>query len=529
VVQPRTVPLTPLSFLNRSADVFPTEVAVIDEQGDAITYAGLRDHASRLANALRSARIRPGDRVGVLAPNTAALLAAHYGVPGAGGVLLALNTRLGPAEYTYILNHSRTRVLLVDTSLAEAIGTIRSSLTTVEHMVEIGGATSLAGAVAFGEWLDAAPAGPGLVGPEDENDPISVNYTSGTSGRPKGVVYTHRGAYLNSLGSAIGFGLGRESVYLWTLPMFHCNGWCFTWAVTAVGARHVCLAKVDPGRVLRLIKDLRVSHFCAAPVVLNGLVNHAGAEATRFEHSVRAATGGAPPSPTTIARVRALGIELTHLYGLTETYGPSLVCEPQLSWKEFDDDRLAAVMARQGVRTVTVESVRVVDSRMRDVPRDGTTVGQIVVRSNSVMAGYLDDGAATQAAFDEGWLLTGDLAVMHPDGYIEIHDRAKDVIITGGENVSSVEVENALMSAPGVLEAAVVARPDSTWGEVPVAFVTLVDGAEVSADELVQHVRTKLAHFKAPKQITFTTLPKTSTGKIRKSVLREQVRKEADE
>jgi fatty-acyl-CoA synthase len=310
--------------------------------------------------------------------------------------------------------------------------------------------------------------------------------------------------------------------------MFHCNGWCFVWAVTAIGGRHVCLSNVDSGRVLRLIADERVSHFCAAPVVLNGLVSHPDAVAVRYSHRVRVATGGSPPSPTTIAKVRSMGMELTHLYGLTETYGPSLLCEPQSSWSAYDDEKLAATMARQGVRTVTVEQVRVVDSDMSDVPRDGATVGQIVFRSNTVMAGYLDDEVATKAAFTDGWLLTGDLAVVHPDGYLEIHDRAKDVIITGGENVSSVEVENVLMSAPGVLEAAVVGRSDEKWGEVPVAFVTLVDEATVTPEQLVSHVRSRLAHFKAPKEIIFTTLPKTSTGKIRKSVLRDRARGTTD-
>lgn len=516
------VPLTPLSFLNRSADVFPDDVAVIDEAGSEVSYAELRDRASRLADALRRSGVKPGDRVAVLAPNTAALLVAHFGVPGAGAVLVALNTRLGPSEYTYILNHSRARVLLVDGGLVDRISGLRETLSTVELVVVLGaGTVQLAGSVTFDAWSAAAEAGPGLVGPDDENAPIAVNYTSGTSGLAKGVVYTHRGAYLNSLGTAISFGLTRESVYLWTLPMFHCNGWCFPWAVTAVGARHVCLVQVDPGQVVRVIADRTVTHFCAAPVVLNGIANHPDAESVSFAHSVRVATGGAPPSPTTISRVRAMGIEITHLYGLTESYGPSLLCEPQDGWSALDDSELAATMARQGVRTLTVEAVRVVDHQMHDVPRDGRSVGQIVIRSNTVMAGYLDDPLATEAAFTDGWFLTGDLAVVHPDGYLEIHDRAKDIIISGGENVSSVEVENVLMSLPGVVEAAVVGRRDPTWGEVPVAFVTIADGADVTANDLVAHVRSHLAHFKTPRDVIFAELPKTSTGKIRKTVLRE--------
>ncbi len=522
---PNTVPLTPLSFLNRSADVFPDDVAVIDEAGREVSYSQLRDRAARLADALRASGIQRGDRVAVLAPNTVELLTAHFGVPGSGAVLVALNTRLGPAEYTHILTHSRARVLLVDASLTDAIADVLDVVPGLEQVVELGGRPAvLARSVTYDAWSATAGAGPGLVPPTDENSPIAVNYTSGTSGHAKGVVYTHRGAYLNSLGSALSFGLTRDSVYLWTLPMFHCNGWCFPWAVTAVGGRHVCLRKVDPGVVVRLIEEHAVSHFCAAPVVLNTIANDPASVSTTFTHVVRVATGGAPPSPTTIARVRAMGVELTHLYGLTETYGPSLLCEPQAGWAALEASSLARTMARQGVRTLTVEDARVVDPDMADVRRDGTDVGEIVFRSNSVMAGYLDDAESTASAFAGGWFHTGDLAVVHPDGYLEIHDRAKDVIITGGENVSSVEVENVLLSVPGVLEAAVVGRPDDRWGEVPVAFVTLVEGASVTAEELVACVRSQLAHFKAPQDVVFAPLPKTSTGKVRKAVLRGRAR-----
>jgi fatty-acyl-CoA synthase len=524
-MNPSNVPLTPLSFLRRSADVWPEDVAVVSEAGRLITYRELYKRASVLADALRAAGVERGDRVAVLAPNTVLLLTAHYGVPGAGAVLVALNTRLGPAEYEYIINHSRAKVLIVDSSLLGPLARVQGSLPDLELTVVAGGAAAdFPDAVAYEQWIDSAPAAAGLVSPEDEDAPIAVNYTSGTTGQPKGVVYTHRGAYLNSLGTAISFGLGRSAVYLWTLPMFHCNGWCFTWAVTAVGGRHVCLLKVEPGTVLDLIATQKITHFCAAPVVLNTLLNHPSGTTVRFPQRVRVATGGAPPSPTTIARARAMGMDLTHLYGLTESYGPSLVCEPQLEWSTFDEAELARAMARQGVRTLTVEDVRVVDEAMVDVPADGETVGQIVFRSNSVMAGYLNDEVATSAAISNGWLFTGDLAVMHADGYIHVHDRAKDIIITGGENVSSVEVENVLMSVPGVAEAAVVARPDETWGEVPVAFVSLIPGASVTAEQLVEHVRTRLAHFKAPKDVVFTDLPKTSTGKIQKAVLRDIAR-----
>ena len=522
------VPLTPLSFLRRSADVWPDDVAVIREDGSPLTYNELLQQASRLADALRAAGVKRGDRVAVLAPNTAMLLTAHFGVPGAEAVLVALNTRLSSTEYEYILNHSGAKVLIVDSTLVGATADLLKSLSGLEIVVVSGPPSEYpSGVQSYDHWALSAPEGPGLVSPRDENDPIAVNYTSGTTGLPKGVVYTHRGAYLNSLGTAISFGLRRGAVYLWTLPMFHCNGWCCTWAVTAVGAQHVCLLKLEPATVLELILRHNVSHFCAAPVVLNALLNYPAAAQMTFPHPVHVATGGAPPSPTTISRARAMGMELTHLYGLTETYGPSLVCEPQTEWSSFDDQQLAQAMSRQGVRTLTVEDVRVVDDAMTEVPTDGETIGQIVFRSNSVMAGYLDDDDATAQAVRNGWLLTGDLAVVDADGYIHIHDRAKDIIITGGENVSSVEVENVLMSMPGVAEAAVVGRPDETWGEVPVAFVTLAPGASVTAGQLVQHVRSRLAHFKAPKDVVFMNLPKTSTGKIQKTVLRDIARSRA--
>jgi fatty-acyl-CoA synthase len=520
------VPLTPLNFLRRTADVFPDRVGLVEESGDSVTYRELHAHAARLADALRGSGVGSGDRVAVLAPNSLQLLAAHYGVPGAGAVLVALNTRLGPDEYAYMLRHSKARVLVVHRLLANAVGSALADQPALQLVVEITDRDlTLPGATAYERWLNAAPAGPGLADPHAEQAPIAVNYTSGTTGKPKGVVYTHRGAYLNALGSAISFGLTAHSVYLWTLPMFHCNGWCYTWAVTAVGARHVGLLRPEPQAVLKALAEQAVTHFCAAPVVLNAIVNDPAARTAVLSHPVRVATGGAPPSPSTISRVRAMGIELTHLYGLTETYGPSLVCEPQDSWSEMDDEALAAAMARQGVRTLTVRDVRVVDAKLADVPSDGRSVGELAVRSNTVMAGYLDDEAATAAAIEDGWLLTGDLAVRHPDGYVQIHDRAKDIIITGGENVSSVEVENVLMSVPGVVDAAVVGRPDDKWGEVPVAFVTLAPGAAVQPDDLVAHVKSRLARFKAPKEIVFGDLPKTSTGKIQKNVLREAARR----
>ena len=515
------VPLTPLSFLRRSADVFGSKVAVVDVDRPDTTYAGLRDRADRLADAVRGVGLDVGDRVAVLALNGLPLLEAHYGIPGAGGVLVAMNTRLSSAEYTFILEHSGARILIVDRALAPLIA--ECDLSGLDLVVGIGD-TGIAGVVDYEQWLAEAPPGPGLVDPQAEDQPIAINYTSGTTGRPKGVLYTHRGAYLNALGTASSFGVRPTSVYLWTLPMFHCNGWCYTWAVTAMGARHVCIPKPDAPVVIASIADQGVTHFCAAPVVLNAVINHP--DVRPFDHPVACATGGAPPSPATIARAESLGIELVHLYGMTETYGPSLVCEPQPSWASLPEDERAERMARQGVRTVTVDAVRVVDLEMNDVPADAATMGEIVVRSNTTMAGYYRDEEATARAFTDGWLHTGDLAVLHPDGYVEIRDRAKDIIISGGENISSIEVEHALAGHPAVLEAAVVAVPDDQWGEVPIAFVVLMSGEQATEQELIDHVRGRIARFKAPKKVVFCELPKTSTGKIQKTVLRERAREE---
>ncbi len=513
------IPLTPLSFLRRSGDIFGSEVGVVD-RGDT-TYAELRDRADRLADALRATGVEPGDRVAVLALNGRPLLESHFGVPGAGAVLVAMNTRLSSHEYAYILEHSGARVLIVDHALAGLLGDC--DLSGLDAVVGIGD-TGIAGAQEYEAWLAQAPRGPGMVDPVSEDAPIAINYTSGTTGRPQGVVYTHRGAYLNALGTASSFGVRPSSVYLWTLPMFHCNGWCYTWAVTAMGARHVCIPKPDAPVVIAAIAEQRVTHFCAAPVVLNAVINDPGVHP--FDHPVACATGGAPPSPTTIARAEALGIELVHLYGMTETYGPSLVCEPQRSWAALSDHERAERMARQGVRTVTVDAVRVADGEGRDVPADAQTMGEILVRSNTTMAGYYRDEEATAKAFTGGWLHTGDLAVLHPDGYIEIRDRAKDIIISGGENISSIEVEHALVGHPAVLEAAVVAVGDDQWGEVPIAFVVLRPDHEASEQDLIEHVRSRIARFKAPKKVVFCDLPKTSTGKIQKTVLRERARAE---
>jgi fatty-acyl-CoA synthase len=502
--------LTPVSFLERSAAAFPNRIAVVD--GDRrLTWDELRERCRRLAVALQESGIERGDRVAFLSPNTTELLEAHFGVPAAGGVLVAINTRLTSDEIAYILGHSGASALVVDESLAHLV-----QGAPVERVLVCGGAGD------YEEFLASAPEGEPEDRLESEDDTISINYTSGTTGRPKGVMYTHRGAYLNALAEATHARLDSRSVYLWTLPMFHCNGWCFPWAVTAVGATHVCLRKVEPSVVWSMLEEERVTHMNGAPTVLVMLTSDSAAH--RLQRPVLVTTAGAPPPPTVIERTEALGFEINHVYGLTETYGPITICEWNPDWDEFGVEERARLKARQGLCMLTAEPVRVVDSEMNDVPADGMTMGEVVMRGNNVMKGYFDDEAATADAFRGGWFHSGDLGVMHSDGYIELRDRAKDIIISGGENISTIEVERALVRHRDVLEAAVVAIPDEKWGERPKAFVTLRPGATVTEDELIAFSRESLAGFKVPREVEFGDLPKTSTGKIKKYELRDRER-----
>ncbi len=485
-------------------------MAVVD--GDRrFTWGELRERARRLALALQGSGLEKGDRVAFLAPNTTELLEAHYGVPAAGGVLVAINTRLNADEIAYILDHSGAQVLVVDESLAHLVAGA-----PVERVLVCGD----------GGGYDAFLASAGEGEPEDrlesEDDTISINYTSGTTGRPKGVMYTHRGAYLNALAEAVHARLDSRSVYLWTLPMFHCNGWCFTWAVTAVGATHVCLRKVDPPLVWSLLEQEGVTHLNGAPTVLVMLTSDPAAR--QLERPVLVTTAGAPPPPAVIERTEALGFQLNHVYGLTETYGPITICEWNPVWDELGVEERARLKARQGLCMVTADPVRVVDAEAKDVPADGETMGEVVMRGNNVMKGYFADETATAEAFRGGWFHSGDLGVMHPDGYIELRDRAKDIIISGGENISTIEVERALVRHPDVLEAAVIAIPDEKWGERPKAFVTLREGATISEEELIAFSRETLPGFKVPDEVVFGELPKTSTGKIKKYELRERER-----
>ena len=504
--------LTPVSFLRRSAAVFPERVAVVHGERRT-TYRELEERVDRLAAALGAAGLERGDRVAVLSPNAPALLEAHYGVPAAGGVLVAINVRLSAPEIAYILEHSGARMVLVDHELAHLVDgrdVIRIDDTgepddPYEQFLASG---------------DRAGHARPLHGLENEEDTISINYTSGTTGRPKGVMYSHRGAYLNALGQAIESGLSFDSVYLWTLPMFHCNGWCYTWAVTAVAGRHVCLRRIDPPRIWELLEAEGVTHFCCAPTVAIALAHDPAAR--RLARPVTVPTGGAPPSPTLLERMAELNFRPIHLYGLTETYGPSTICEWHPEWDAVPVEQRARLHARQGVGHVTTGgAVRVAGERLDDVPRDAAVMGEVVMRGNTVMKGYFEDPEATERAFEGGWFHSGDLAVRHPDGYIELRDRAKDIIISGGENISTIEVEQAVAKHPAVLECAVVAMPDEKWGERPKAFVTLKPGAEATGQEIIDFCRDHIAHFKCPAAVEFGDLPKTSTGKVQKFVLRD--------
>jgi len=523
------VPLSPVSFLERAAMIYPDKVAV-RHGGLAFTYREFEARARRLASALARRGVGRGDTVAVMAPNVPALLEAHYAVPALGAVLNPLNVRLDAPTIAFCLEHGGARVLLTDAEFAPVVKAALARLAHPPLVIDIddseGPSGERLGAIRYEDLLadgDPAFAWPG---PRDEWDAIALLYTSGTTGDPKGVLYHHRGAFLNALGSAMSMRVGPESVYLWTLPMFHCCGWTFTWAVTAAAATHVCLRRVDPALVFRAIVDHRVTLLCGAPIVLTILI-HAPAEAKlAFDHVVDVATGGAAPPSTVIAAMESMGFRVTHLYGLTESYGPATICAFQDDWHGLDLVARSRKMARQGVPIPTLAGMQVGDPATGEpVPRDGVTLGEVMLRGNTIMKGYLRNDDATAKAFAHDWYNSGDLAVWHPDNYIEIKDRSKDIIITGGENVSSLEVEECLYRHPEVMEAAVVARPDDKWGETPCAFVTLKPGsAGVTADAIIAYCRENLAHFKVPKTVVFGPLPKTATGKIQKFVLRETAR-----
>ncbi|HYZ34978.1 MAG TPA: AMP-binding protein [Crenalkalicoccus sp.] len=523
------VPLSPLSFLHRAAHVYGPRLAVV-QGARRFTYAEMLARCRRLASALARAGVRPGEVVAVLAPNIPEMLEAHYGVPGAGAVLCTVNIRLDAAAIGFILRHSGARVLIVDGEWAATARAALIGLNAPPLVIGIqdpeAARSEPVGAIDYEAFLATGDAAAPLRMPEDEWESIALSYTSGTTGDPKGVVTHHRGAYLNACGNALAFELSPRSVYLWTLPMFHCNGWTYTWAVTLVGGTHVCLRRVEPAAIFAAIGEHGVTHMCAAPVVLTMLIHAPAEQRRRAPQPVRIATGGAAPPSAVIAGMEALGFAVTHLYGLTECYGPATICLWQPGLDEMPLERRAAFMARQGVNHPMLEEASVRDpATLAAVPADGATLGEVMLRGNTIMKGYLRNAPANAAAFAGGWFHTGDLGVLHPDGYIEVKDRAKDIVISGGENISTLEVEEVLYRHPRIMEAAVVAEPDPKWGEVPHAFVTPAPGAEPPSEaEVIAWCREHLAHFKCPKRVSFGPLPKTSTGKIRKHELRQRLR-----
>ena len=522
------VTLSPLSFIARTAGIYPDRVSVI--HGDQrFTWAQSYERCRRLASALVRRGIGPGDTVAVMAPNIPAHFEAHFGVPMAGAVLNALNIRLDAEALAFILDHGEAKVLITDREFSEVIA---KALTLVSHrplVIDIddpqGVRGPLLGEMTYEDFL--ATGDPGFVWqpPADEWQAIALNYTSGTTGNPKGVVYHHRGAYLNALGNAVTWAMGHHPVYLWTLPMFHCNGWCFPWTVTALAGTHVCLRRVDAKRIYEAVAELGVTHMCGAPIVLNTLINAPKADKRVLDRPVQVMTAGAAPPAAVLENIEREGFKVIHVYGLTEVYGPASVCAWHEEWDALPAAEQARLKARQGVRYVVQEDLMVADARsLAPVPADGVTIGEVFFRGNVAMKGYLKNPKATEEAFEGGWFHTGDLGVMHPDGYIELKDRSKDIIISGGENISTIEIESVLYQHPLVLEAAVVARPDEKWGETPCAFVTLKPEAEVTERDIIAFCRERLAHFKCPRTVVFAPLPKTSTGKIQKYVLREQAK-----
>ena len=523
--------LTPLSFLRRAARVYPDRIAWVHGNKRA-TYRDFETRCRRLGSALAKAGVGAGDTVAVMAPNVPALLEAHYGVPMTGGVLNAINTRLDAKTIAFILDHGGAKVLLTDRELAPAVKAALDQMSNRPRVIDIDdgvyqGDGERLGEIDYEAFLDTGEADFPIDGPTDEWAAISLSYTSGTTGNPKGVVYHHRGAYLVAIGNQMAWSMGPHPVYLWTLPMFHCNGWCFPWTVTAQAGTHVCLRDVAADAIFRAIKAHGVTHLCGAPVIMNLLINApAKGRPARAKKPIEMMTAASPPPAPVITAMEKMGFHITHVYGLTECYGPSVVCAWHEEWDSLPADEQARLKARQGVTYPVLEDLMVADPEtMAPCPADGETMGEIMMRGNVLMKGYFKNQPATAAAFRDGWFHTGDLGVMHPDGYIELKDRSKDIIISGGENISSIEIEGVLYTHPAVFEAAVVARPDDKWGETPCAFVELkADAGAVTEADLIAHCRDNMAHFKAPKTVVFGALPKTSTGKVQKFVLREQAR-----
>ncbi len=519
-------PLTPVDFIARAAEVYGNRLAIVHGNFRQ-TWHDTYQRAQRLAGALEKAGIARGDTVAVMLPNIPQMIEAHFGVPMMGGVLNALNTRLDIPSVLFMLRHGEARALIIDTEYTELAQRVRTELpnivlVSVHDLAQA--PASLPGATDYETLLADAPAHYDWKPPADEWDAIALNYTSGTTGDPKGVVYHYRGAYLNAVSNILEWDMPKHPVYLWTLPLFHCNGWCFAWTIAARAGVNVCLRKFDPKTVFDLIRQEKVTHYCGAPIVQSALANAPAEWRTGIDHTVRTMVAGAAPAPAVIAKMHEIGFELTHVYGLTEVYGPAAVCAQQEAWDALDDEEHAYLTARQGVRyhLQAGVSVRHPDT-LEPVPADEKTVGEIMFRGNICMKGYLKNETATEEAFRGGWFHTGDLGVMTADGYVRIKDRSKDIIISGGENISSIEVEDALYRHPAVAAAAVVAMPDEKWGEVPCAFVELKPNCTATSEEIVAHCRLLLPGFKVPKVVRFGELPKTSTGKIQKFELRAAV------
>ena len=521
-------PLTPLSFIERTARVFPEHTAVV--HGDTKrSWIETYQRCIKLASALNRRGIKKGDTVAIMLPNVPAALEAHFGVPMCGAVLNALNIRLDAKTIAFILDHGEAEALLTDKEFSPIIKKALSLCKNKPLVVDVDDALApdgeFLGEIEYENLLAEGSANYDWQYPENEWDAISLNYTSGTTGNPKGVVYHHRGAALNSIGNITAWDMRQRPKYLWTLPMFHCNGWCFPWTVTALAGTHICLRRTETGPIYQSIKDHKIDHMCGAPIVMGMLVNAASREQKNLPHTVKILTAGAAPPSAILEQIETLGFDVTHAYGLTECYGPGVVSEWHPEWDELPTTERSAKKARQGVPYLVMQDLTVMDPKtMQKTPADSNTMGEVFMRGNNLMKGYLKNKTATEKAFLGGWFHTGDLGVMHPDGYIELKDRSKDIIISGGENISTIEVENVLYQHPAVAEAAVVAKPDEKWGETPCAFVALKEEAKCSEEELIQFCRDNLAHFKCPKKVVFAELPKTSTGKIQKFVLRDRVK-----